>query len=106
MKRGGRHAPGVDELAVERLELQAADQVRRLIERGVDRRSPDFALGVGALMADAVHQEVHGLLRRPAAEVIVHREHDACGAVQAPEEHADLLGRVRGNPRSQSCSSQ
>ena len=50
----------VDELLAQPAQLQAAEQVGRLVERPVAalERAPDFRRGVVALVADLVDQEV------------------------------------------------
>ena len=69
MKVGGVHLAGLDELSVERTELQTADQVGDLIERRVNRRPPDFGLRIRTFVTDAIDEKIDGLLRGPAPEV-------------------------------------
>ena len=84
--------------AVQGLELQPADHVGDLVQRAVvaGEAAAHFGAGVLALVAHAIHQQVHGLVGRHLAQVETQREQDAGGAVAAPEQHANpVLGRGR-----------
>ena len=66
-----RHAAGLDEFTVQGPDLDAPEQVSHLVERAVValERPAHLGGGVFAFVADAVHQEIDGLLRRPLAHV-------------------------------------
>src|SRR5580658_1120197 len=75
-----RHLPRPHQILVQRAKLQRAQHIRHLIQRPVIarfERSAHFARGVFALEPDAVHQEVHALLRAHLAQVKTQREDDA-----------------------------
>ena len=57
MKRRGRHPAGFHEFAIEGAKLQAAHEIRHLVQGGVNRRAPDFAFGIRALVPDAVYRD-------------------------------------------------
>ncbi len=90
--------PDLDQLAVQRPDLEPAEQVGGLVERAVRGRegAADLRRGVVALVADPLDQEVDALLGRHLLEVEAQREDDPGAAVHPPEEHADaVLGRLR-----------
>lgn len=92
------HATGGDQSAVERADLQAADQVGALVQRVViaAEGAAHFGQGVVALVTDIVHEQLHALRRRHLSQVEAEREEDASAAVQAPEQHPDpVLRRPR-----------
>src|SRR5690606_1953910 len=67
----GAHAPGLDQLLVQRADLEAADHVGGLVEGwvGADEGAANLGLGVRALVADALDEQLDGLLGRHGAEV-------------------------------------
>ena len=71
VKLGGSHPARFDQFAIQRPELESPSQVCHLIQRRVDGRAPDFTFRIRALVADAVHEEIDGLLRRPTPQVVI-----------------------------------
>ena len=87
------HRAGGDELLVQRAELETADHVAALVERGVAAAdvAPHLARGARDLVADALDQEVDHLLWRHLAQVEAQGDEDPRGAVHAPEQHPDAV---------------
>ena len=61
----------VDELVMQRAKLKPPHHVGQLVKGRGHRCPPHFGFGVGALMADFIHQEFDALFRRPSSELIV-----------------------------------
>src|SRR6185503_13163055 len=76
MERPRAHLPRAHELRIQRPELQRAHHVGELIQRPIIavERPPHLRLGVLALVADSVDQEVDALLRGHLAQVETERE--------------------------------
>src|SRR5262249_48493540 len=92
------HLAGTHKIFMERVDLQTAEQVCRLVERPVTsrERAPHFSRGVVHLVPDAIDQQIDTLLRRHLLQVKTEREDDASAAVAAPEEESDaVFGRFR-----------
>ena len=71
MKHAVRHLAGIQQLFMQRANLQAAEQIRSLVERTIitNERSPHLSNRILALMSDAFHQHVDTLLRRHLLQV-------------------------------------
>src|SRR5205823_6298821 len=95
------HFTGLDQFAMQRIELEPAYQICDLIERTVTaiERPAHFRSRVIALMSDTVDEKVDALLRRHLLQMKTEREDDSRAAVHAPEEHADAvfwrLGKIQ-----------
>src|SRR3546814_2129944 len=77
------HLAAANQLALQRLQLQATEQITGLIQRRIiaGKAAPDFGGGVVALVADPLHQHLDRLLGRHLAQMEAEREQDAGGAV-------------------------
>src|SRR6516225_11748148 len=92
MKLAVGHLAGADQFLAQAIELQAAEQIGGLIERGgFLKRTPYFGDGVFPLVAYAVNQEIDGLLGRHLAQVKTERENDARASVHSPEQRANTV---------------
>ena len=103
------HLARLDQLAMERPELQAAEQVGGLVERAVRRRerAADLGRGVVALVADPIDQEVDALLR--ASSFPRWKLSEKMMRAQRCIRQKSMPTRFSGDfakPRSQSRSSQ
>ncbi len=102
-----RHAAG-DQLRMERAELQAAEQVCRLVERRI--RAVDapanFGGGVAAFVANALDEEVDRLLGRHLPEMEFEREDDAVQRCARQKSIPTRSSGVRGNAMSHIFISQ
>src|SRR3954469_25971670 len=81
---------------MEGTELEAAEEIGRLVERAVAaiERPANLGSGVVSLVPDAADEELDALLRRHLPEVELEREDDPGAAVHPPEEHPHaVLGR-------------
>lgn len=87
------HLMRIDKLAMHGAELQSSHEVGTLVERadGTVEGAADFGECILGFEAYVVDEELDALLRSPLAQVKVHGEDDAGGAVHAPDKSADTL---------------
>src|SRR5690242_11804241 len=73
---------------MQRVDLQSAEQVSRLVKRPVTsgERAPHFSSRVVDLVPDAIDQQIYAFLRRHLLHVKTEREDDSRAAMAAPEE--------------------
>src|SRR3954469_5738319 len=83
---------------MEGTELEAAEEIGRLVERAVAaiERPANLGSGVVSLVPDAADEELDALLRRHLPEVKPEREDDPGAPVHPPEHEADAVLRRLG----------